>query len=83
MLAATLFYRKLLFDVLGGQLAPANPQTVSGNAFSFTVTSFLRQWSSPNTVATWEYTECSKNTNPDSGKGAIQWALMRHTAMRN
>lgn len=72
-----------MFDVLGGHIAPANPQTVSGDAFSFTVSSFLRQWNSPKAVATWEYTSAPRSTNPDSGKGAIQWALVRHTAMRN
>lgn len=39
-----------------GHLAAANPQTVSGDAFSFTVSSFLRQWKSSNAVAIWEYT---------------------------
>lgn len=64
ILAVTVFYRNLLFDVLGEHLALANPQAISGDAFSFTVSSFLGQWNSPNEVAMWEYTECSKKYKP-------------------
>lgn len=40
--------------------------------------SLLRQCSSPFAVTAWQY-GAQGNANPESGKGAIQWTIVKHT----